>query len=255
MANHVTTEWEDIQVKLGNYVPTINLGPSNDELQEKAIDALEKINPLEKKTDQEIKDLLEDDDEDEELKKYQEKRLKEMKEFAAKPHFGKVYELKRQDYIREVNNAPKDVYVVLHLYQDYLEDSNVLDKIFDALAKRFVLVKFMRIKATSCIEGIKDKDVPALIIYKNSKLIKQYIPANYYIGGKGNIKYDKVEWLLASLKVVKSDIETNPYEEDLEEYKIKKKHRIDDENRSDSDEEDNPYRKKNKEYGWNFVGK
>ena len=49
MANHVTTEWEDIHVKLGNYVPRPK-ETSNDEIQKMAIEAAEKYNPLEKKT-------------------------------------------------------------------------------------------------------------------------------------------------------------------------------------------------------------
>ena len=40
MANHVTTEWEDIHVKLGNYVPTETPMESNDKLQEIAIEQM-----------------------------------------------------------------------------------------------------------------------------------------------------------------------------------------------------------------------
>ena len=112
------------------------------------------------------------------------KRMDEMKEYAKKPKFGKVFELRKQDYIAEVTNAPGDVYVVLHLYQTYSEPSNILTKIFDYLAKKFPLVKFMQIVATNCVENFKDADVPGVIIYKEAKLIRQFIPATYYFGGK-----------------------------------------------------------------------
>jgi hypothetical protein len=146
MANHVTTEWEDIHVKLGNYVPTEKTTESNDKIQEIAIEEMQKYDPLENKTVEQL-DELEDEEDDEVLKRYKEKRIKEMKELASKPHYGKLIELKKQDYIQEVTNAPKGVYVVLHLYQDYIMDCKILDKIFDSLAHRFVLVKFMRIRA------------------------------------------------------------------------------------------------------------
>ena len=50
MANHVTTEWEDIHVKLGNYVPTEKPMESNDKIQQMAIEEMQKYDPLENKT-------------------------------------------------------------------------------------------------------------------------------------------------------------------------------------------------------------
>ena len=182
MARGVSTEWEDIHVKLGNYLPR-DKEATNDEIEKIAIEAVENYNPLEKKNLEELKELEESDDEDEVIKAYKEKRMKEMKEFASKPKFGKVLELRKQDYIAEVTNAPKDVYVVLLLYQTYVENSNVLSNIFDYLAAKFPLVKFMRIVATNCIEKYNDDDVPGVIIYQNAKLIRQFIPAPYYFGG------------------------------------------------------------------------
>ena len=106
MANHVTTEWEDIHVKLGNYVPTEKKLESNDKIQEMAIEEMQKYDPL-ANTNLEQLDALEDDEDDEVLRKYKEKRIKEMKEIASKPHYGKLLELKKQDYIQEVTNDPK----------------------------------------------------------------------------------------------------------------------------------------------------
>ena len=250
MANHVTTEWEDIHVKLGNYIATEKQTESNDKLQQIAIEEMQKYNPLENKNIEQL-DELEDD---EVLKRYKEKRIKEMKELASRPHYGKLIELKKQDYIQEVTNAPKGVYVVLHLYQDYLMDCKILDKILDSLAHRFVLVKFMRIRANECIDGFKDKDVPAVIIYHDGNLIKQLIPASYYFGGAGKLSPEKVEWILGSLKVIKSDLENDPFDEDDDTgFKITKAHKKKKDD-YDSDSEDDG-RKKDREYGWTFIKK
>ena len=256
MANHVTTEWEDIHVKLGNYVPTEKPMESNDKIQEIAIEEMQKYDPLANKNIEQL-DALEDEEDDEVLRRYKEKRIQEMKEFASKPHYGKLLELKKQDYIQEVTNAPKGVYVVVHLYQEYIMDSKILDKILDSLAHRFILVKFMRIKANECIEGFKDKDVPAVIIYHDGNLIKQLIPASYYFGGAGNLSADKVEWILGSLKVLKSELENDPFDEednyDDNEFKGSKKHKKNKEDfESDSDDDG---RKKDREYGWKFIRK
>ena len=253
MANHVTTEWEDIQVKMGNYVPTEKQTESNDKIQQIAIEEMQKYDPLANKTVEQL-DELEDEEDDEVLKRYKEKRIKEMKELASRPHFGKLLELKKQDYIQEVTNAPKGVYVVLHLYQDYLMDCKILDKILDSLAHRFVLVKFMRIKANECVEGLKDKDVPAVIIYHDGQLLKQLIPASYYFGGAGKLSPEKVEWILGSLKVIKTELENDPFDEDDDTgFKITKAHKKKKDD-YDSDSEDDG-RKKDREYGWNFIRK
>jgi hypothetical protein len=253
MANHVTTEWEDIQVKMGNYVPTEKQTESNDKIQQIAIEEMQKYDPLANKTVEQL-DELEDEEDDEVLKRYKEKRIKEMKELASRPHFGKLLELKKQDYIQEVTNAPKGVYVVLHLYQDYLMDCKILDKIFDSLAHRFVLVKFMRIKANECVEGLKDKDVPAVIIYHDGQLLKQLIPASYYFGGAGKLSPEKVEWILGSLKVIKTELENDPFDEDDDSgFKVTKAHKQKKEDYDSDSEEDG--RKKDREYGWNFIRK
>lgn len=181
MARGVTTEWEDIQVKYGNYLAR-DKETTNDELIEMAIEAVENYDPLEKKNLEELKDL-EDSEDEEVLKQYELKRMEELKQIAQKPRFGQVIEFRKQDYVTEINNAPKDVYVIIHLYKNWSENSNILSRIFDNLAKKFVLVKFTKIEANNCIPNFQDKDVPGVLIYKNGKMIQQYIPATETFGG------------------------------------------------------------------------
>lgn len=196
MANGVTTEWEDIQVKLGNYVEREKI-PTGEELHKIAIETVEKYDPLEKKTLDELNLIseIDDDEDDEVLKAYQAKRMEEMKEFAKKAKYGKVIELRKQDYVAEVNNAPKDVFVILHLYQNYVQNSCVLAKIFDNLAAKFPLVKFMKIVATNCVENYKDEDCPGVIVYKNGILVRNFMPASYFFGGN-NITWKSIYFCL-----------------------------------------------------------
>jgi len=42
--------------------------------------------------------------------------MKEIQEIQSKPHFGSVVEISRDEYIKEVNEAPEETFVVLHLY-------------------------------------------------------------------------------------------------------------------------------------------
>lgn len=256
MANHVTTEWEDIHVKLGNYLPSEVPKESLDKLEEVAREAIENYDPLDHKNLDEL-DELEDEEDEEVLRKYKEKRLKEMKEFASRPHYGKVREISKQDYVQEVTNAPKGVYVILHLYKDYIMDCKIMDKIFDSLARRFVLVKFLRIEANSCIEGFTDNNAPGVIIYKDGNLIKQMFPANKFFGGAGKMTEAKVEWILGTMKIIKSEVDDDPFENEdswfsYEKMGLKKKKEKED---FESDSEDENGYKKGKEYGFNFIRK
>lgn len=46
------------------------------------------------------------------------KRMMEMQAQAAKEKFGEVTEISKPDFIREVTEASKEHYVVVHLYKD-----------------------------------------------------------------------------------------------------------------------------------------
>jgi hypothetical protein len=41
-----------------------------------------------------------------------------MREVASKPRFGSVQLISGSDYVREVSQAPADVWVVVHLFKD-----------------------------------------------------------------------------------------------------------------------------------------
>lgn len=68
MANGITTEWDDIHVKLGNYeeLPTII---TQGEIRKDNYDKMENFDPLQNKTKDEL-DSLEDEIEEEYLRMY-----------------------------------------------------------------------------------------------------------------------------------------------------------------------------------------
>ena len=63
MANHVTTEWEDIHVKLGNYLPR-EKEESNDEIAKRVIESIQNYDPMDHKTLEELNEI-EDEENDE----------------------------------------------------------------------------------------------------------------------------------------------------------------------------------------------
>jgi len=79
-------------------------------------------NDLEKKTLDEL-DELEDEEDERVLEEYRQKRIAEMKELANKSKYREVREISAEDYVREINNAGEDVWVILHLYKSGYDNS------------------------------------------------------------------------------------------------------------------------------------
>lgn len=99
-----------------------------------------------------------------------------MMEEKMKPKFGQLFEISRDQYVSEVNEAPKGTnqhlgaYVVLHLYQSYLEKCNLVNMHLQSLSKGYPNVKFIKILSTRCIENFPDSNLPCIIIYKDGQL-------------------------------------------------------------------------------------
>jgi Phosducin len=166
MANGVTTQWHDIHVRLGNF----EAGPKEkkqDEIQKEYLGKLEKVDPLEHKTAEELKEMEEDalDEEDEKMfREYLDKRKSEISSYKAKPKFGDIIEISRDEYVREVTNAPKGVFVVLHLYQDSIESCHLINRFFAEISKEHPHVKFLKIVSTKAIENYPERNVPTVLI-------------------------------------------------------------------------------------------
>lgn len=134
---------------------------------------------------------------------------KEFQKCEQKSEFGTVTEAYRQNLIQEVNDTPRDVFIIIHLYQDYIVHCRLIDECLSKLAKKFVNHKFMRIKATSCLESFRDSDCPSLVVCKNSKIIHQMIGCACLLGGI-HISEESIEWVLAQKKVWDTDLQKNP---------------------------------------------
>lgn len=52
------------------------------------------------------------------MKEYKAKRMAQMQEYAAKPKFGSVFEIRKPEWELEITRAHPDVHVVVVLYQD-----------------------------------------------------------------------------------------------------------------------------------------
>ena len=177
-------------------------------------------------------DHLKEDLEDQIFDTYRRDCLNEMIESARKPKFGEVIEISKEDFTTEVSQAPKDTFVIVHLYQEHIVHCKLIDECLKTLARKYINHKFVKIQATMCIENFRDSDCPAILVYRNSEIEHQLIACACLFGG-ANISANTIEWVLAKLNVWETDLEENPINK---KFKIIKEIRNDEDENSSDDE-------------------
>lgn len=116
MASGITTQWEDLHVKAGNWEAR-EKKPTGAEIFKGQLEFAETYDRMEEKNLEQL-DELEDDFEDEFLKEYREKRMADLKEKAGSNKYGKVIEINKQEWTHQITEAEKGVWALVVLYQD-----------------------------------------------------------------------------------------------------------------------------------------
>lgn len=102
------TEWKDALIKHGIIKPDPK--PVEEEVEPEP-----EVIKFNNSDDEEA--WLDEKDDDEFIRNYREQRLAEIKLTQLKARFGEVLEITAVDYVKEVNQAGEDIYVVLLLYR------------------------------------------------------------------------------------------------------------------------------------------
>jgi hypothetical protein len=133
-------------------------------------------NRLEGKDMDELAELEDDEDEDF-LESYRQKRMAELATTTAASVYNQVYHLQKPDYSRDVTEASNSawVFVLLTSSSGTNTESRVLIEIWRELATRFGDVKFCQMRADLCIEGYPDKNTPTVLVYKDGDIKKQIV--------------------------------------------------------------------------------
>lgn len=173
-----STQWDDIQRKLGNLPPKPPafkpppFTPSEDQ------DSKPKDKSwIDHKTEDQLEDLEDDPDLDDDrfLQEYRKKRLAEMREVAKVQRYGSVIPISGSDFVREVSQAPEDVWVVVVLYKDGYPECGLLLQSLEELATKYPGTKFVKIISTDCIPNYPDRNLPTLLVYKNGAVKGNYV--------------------------------------------------------------------------------
>lgn len=216
-----TTEWDDILIKKG-------IRTKETILEEKGLDFTEHMDEykpkdekivlsteeiLEGATLEDLDAIEEVVDDERAIQLYREKRLKELREKRARDRFGSVRDIEKAEWTREVNDASKERWVIVHMYQDSVVECALMDEALKDIAARFKYLKIVRIKSTSAVENWPDRNLPTLFMYNDGEAKEQIMTLNS-LRGK-NMKPADLEWALVQKDIIHdSELQDDPADEE-----------------------------------------
>ncbi|PNW82735.1 hypothetical protein CHLRE_06g291900v5 [Chlamydomonas reinhardtii] len=190
-----TTQWDDIQRKMGNLPPKAPVwkpdkyAPEVEEARDAAW--------VEGRDAGELREAEDAFDDDRFLEEYRQKRIHELQVAAARPRFGTCELIRGNEFVEKVTNAGPDVWVVLHLFKDGHAGCGLLQTCLDELAGKYPSTKFLRIVSTDAIPNYPDANLPTLLVYNDTKCLQNAVGMNHY-GGAKRITPEQVAMVLNS---------------------------------------------------------
>ncbi|KAK5800224.1 hypothetical protein VI817_002436 [Penicillium citrinum] len=189
-------------------------------IQEALLEATRKAheNRLEDKDIDEL-DALEDEEDEDFLQQYRQKRLAELSTLQQTSLFNQVYPLQKVDYAREVTDASNNAFVLVNLTsQGANVESRVLTELWRQMAAKFGDIKFCEIRADMCIEGYPEKNTPTILVYKDTEIKRQLITLRELNGPR--TKVEDLEKLLIDLGALKeSDVRLKKRSDSMDDYR------------------------------------
>lgn len=98
-----------------------------------------------------------------------------MREAVKISKYGSVMPISGSDFVREVSQAPQDVWVVVILYKEGFLECGLLLQCLEELAVKYPATKFVKIISTDCIPNYPDCNLPTLLVYNNGAVKANYV--------------------------------------------------------------------------------
>ena len=111
------------------------------------------------------------------LMSFRKQRVAELSTITKASIYNQVYPLQKPDYARDVTEASRNAYVLVHLTSSLSTniESRILSELWRELAQKFGEVKFCEIRADLCIEGYPERNTPTILVYRNGDIKKQLV--------------------------------------------------------------------------------
>ncbi|KAJ4988920.1 phosducin family protein [Stagonosporopsis vannaccii] len=210
------TEWNDILRSKG-IIP--EKPPSPTPMIEEALTEARRLaheNRLEGKELDELAELEDDEDEDF-LESYRQKRMNELSALTTASVYNQVYHIQKPDYSRDVTDASHKAFILVLLTSSTgtNTESRVAAEAWTLLAPRFGDVKFCQMRADLCIEGYPDRNTPTVLVYKDGDIKRQIVTLRELGGVRTKVEdWEKVLVELGAVKVGDSRLSRRPGQED-----------------------------------------
>ncbi|KAJ4413353.1 hypothetical protein N0V91_000328 [Didymella pomorum] len=212
------TEWNDILRSKG-IIP--EKPPSPTPMIEEALNEARRLaheNRLEGKELDELAELEDDEDEDF-LESYRQKRMNELSAITNASIYNQVYHLQKPDYSRDVTEASKKSHIFVLLTSSAAQntESRVASESWTLLAQKFGDVKFCSMRADLCIEGYPDRNTPTVLVYKDEQIVRQIVTLKELKGVQTKVQdWEKVLVDLGAVKMGDSRLSKRPGVEEEE---------------------------------------
>ncbi len=173
-----TTEWEDIQVRLGNFAPR-EAEPTRDEVEEQLLDAATQVDVLAKSSLRTLDRLIEhdggDDDELRELERIRNARLEELVRKKSEICFGRVFGgVNKQNFVDQVTKASEKSPVLCHMFAHRSVLCGEVTKVFEFLANRHKSIKFVSGVASEIVGAeFPESNLPFVVFYHHGACVQQ----------------------------------------------------------------------------------
>ena len=117
-------------------------------------------------------------------------RMTELSTIATRSVYNQVYPLQKPDYSRDVTEASKKTFVLVHLTSSLGTnvESRLLTELWREMARKFGDIKFCEIRADMCIEGYPERNTPTILVYRDGDIKKQIVTLRELRGEQTSIK-------------------------------------------------------------------
>ncbi|XP_070558404.1 phosducin-like protein [Ptychodera flava] len=139
----------------------------------------------EKETEEQQLLELEAELEDEFLHRYRLQRMEEMqRQLQNKPMFGRVIELRREEFLDAIDRERPQVTVIIHIYEEGVPGCDAVNGCMQCLSVEYPRVKFCAIKSSETPVSTKftQQGLPAILVYKQGTLIGNFVKVSNHLG-------------------------------------------------------------------------
>ncbi|KAJ4461560.1 hypothetical protein PAPYR_2155 [Paratrimastix pyriformis] len=190
----ISTEWHDILVKKGIWRDDSHDDDRTPEERANAAQAKESEAARQARLDRrdeedeeeqpgEDDEFCQDETEREILARLREIRMRDLKDFSGKAHFGDVIQISRPEWTAQINNAGEGIFVLVHLYADGILECDLMDQCLRVLARKVLPAAEDRAHPRPGRQrGLPRLALPTLLLYSNGAKIKEWVTARPFGG-------------------------------------------------------------------------